>query len=122
MRRLRFSRGDSKIGCLLWLASLGFGVYVALQVIPAKMKAAELETFMTGQAERNGEAPLENIKNNVLARMKDLEIPIDKKALKVERAGGRLKITYPYSVPINLVVTTWDMKMLVEVDRPIFII
>ncbi|MFQ5526256.1 MAG: hypothetical protein ACE5GX_08340 [Thermoanaerobaculia bacterium] len=122
MRYLRASRGDSKLGCLVWLVLLGFGVYVALQIIPAKMNAAELEKFMTGQAERHGEAPIAQIKSHVLQRIKDLELPVDEKALKVARGNGRLKISYPYTIPINLVVTTWDMPFDVSVDRPIFII
>lgn len=122
MRSLRPARGDSKLGCLLWMVVLGFGAYVVLQVIPAKMNAAELEKFMTGQAERHGEAPIEHIKKSVLVRIKDLELPVDPKALKIERGGGRLKMSYPYTVPINLVVKTWHMEFNVSVDRPIFII
>ncbi len=110
------------MGCIFWLVLVGFGAYVALQIIPAKMNAAELEKFMTGQAEQNGEAPLEKIRENVIRRIQDLNLPLERSAVKVERGGGRLKISYPYTVPINLVVTTWDMEFNVAVDRPIFII
>lgn len=122
MRQLRPSRGDSKLGCLLWLVLVGFGAYVALQIVPAKMKARELEQFMFLQAEHNGEEPLERIRSFVLQHIKELELPLEKKALKVERSGGRLRISYPYTVTINLVVTDWEMPVDVSIDRPIFVI
>ena len=57
----------------------------------------------------------------VLARVKDLELPVDKKALRVERVGGRIRISYRYSVPINLVVTTYDWSIEAKIDRLIVI-
>lgn len=122
MRKLQPGRGDSKLGCILWLLALAFGAYVAYQAIPAKMKAAELEKFMSGQAERSAEAPTEKIAANVLARVKDLGLPVDKKAIEVRRVGGRIRISYSYSVPINLFVTTYDWPFEVKVDRPVFIL
>ncbi len=122
MRTFRPGRGDSKLGCLMWLAALGFAAYVAYQAIPAQMKAAELKSFMTNQAERSAEAPVEQIAANVLTQVKDLGLPVDKKAIHVKRVGGRIRISYSYSVPINLVVTTYDWSFEVKVDRPVIIV
>lgn len=122
MRTLRPSRGDSKIGCLFWLVVVGFGAYVALQMIPAKMKAAELQKFMLLQAEQNGEEPVERLRSIVLQQIKELQLPVEPKALVIDRSGGRLKMSYPYTVQINLVATTWDMPFDVKIDRPIFVI
>jgi len=121
MRSLERGRGDSKLGCLFWLVAMGMAAYVGLQVVPAQMKASELKQFMTGLAEHRAEEPLERLEAAVLARVKDLELPVDKKALRVERVGGRIRISYRYSVPINLVVTTYDWSIEAKIDRLIVI-
>ena len=120
MRRFSHSRGDSKLGCLLWLAALGFVAYVALQAVPAKMKAAELEEFMTRQAERGYDLRIDKIESAVLGRVEELGLPYDKKAVSAVKRGGRIRIAYSYSVPINLVVTTYDYDFDLLVDRPVF--
>ncbi len=101
---------------------MGLVAYVALQFIPAQMQAAELKDYMTGQAEHSAEAPLARIRANVLARVEHMGLPLDKKGLEVQRIGGRIRITYTYSVPINLVVTSVDWSFEVKVDRPVIIV
>ena len=86
------------------------------------MQAAELKKFMTGQAEHSAEAPLERISANVLGRVKQMGLPVDRKALHVKRIGGRIRISCAYSVPINLIVTTFDWQIEVKVDRPVIIV
>lgn len=121
MRTLARGRGDTKLGCLLWLVVMGMAAYVGLQVVPAQMKASELKQFMTGLAEHRAEEPLERLEAAVLARAKDLELPVDKKAVHAERMGGRIRISYRYSVPINLVVTTYDWLIEAKINRLIVI-
>ncbi len=85
------------------------------------MQAAELEKFMINQAEHSAEAPEEQIEARVLARVKDLGLPVDKKAVKAKRHGGRIRISYEYTVPINLIVKTYDLPFELEVDRLVII-
>lgn len=122
MRKFQAARGDTKLGCAFWLLVLGFAAYVGYQAVPAQVKAAELEKFMEGQAERSAEGSLEKMETRVLGRIKDLGLPVDKKALHVKRTGGRIRITYSYSIPINLVVTTYDWQFEVKVDRQIMLV
>lgn len=121
MRNQRPGRGDSKLGCIIWMLGLGLAAYIGLQAVPAQMKASELKKTMAGLAERSAEDPIEKIRAKVLARVKDLGLPVDKKALHVERVGGRIKIDYAYTVPINFVFTTVDWSINVNVDRLIVI-
>ncbi len=122
MRTSRPGRGDTKLGCLLWLLGLGFAAYIGWQAVPAQIKASELKKTMAGLAEHSAEDPIEKIRARVLVRVKDLGLPVDKKALDVKRTGGRIKISYRYSLPINLVVTTYDWSFDVGVDRLIIIV
>lgn len=121
MRNHLRERGDSKIGCLFWLVALGLAAYVGYQAVPAQLKASELKEFMIGLAEHKAEEPIERLRGTILLRVKDIGLPVDKKFLSVERAGGRIIMSYRYSVPINLVVTTYDWQVEVKVDRLIVI-
>lgn len=122
MRTFRPSVGDSKIGCLFWLAVLGLAAYIGYQVVPAQLKASELKEFMVGLAEHKAEEPIEKLRSTVLARVKDVGLPVDKTALEIQRAGGRILISYKYSIPIHLVVTTYDWPVEIKVDRLVVII
>lgn len=121
MRTLGSGRGDSKIGCLFWLLGLGLAAYVGYQVVPAQFDASELKKFMIGLAEHKAEEPIERLEAAILARVKDEGIPVDRKAVSVDRVGGRIIMSYRYSIPINLVVTTYDWQIEVKVDRLIVI-
>jgi hypothetical protein len=121
MRRLASGRGDTKLGCLLWLVGLGMAAYIGFQAVPAQVNASELKKFMIGIAEHRAEEPIERIEAAVLARVEDLELPVDKKQVHAERVGGRIRISYRYTVPIDLVVTTYDWNIEVKIDRLIVI-
>jgi hypothetical protein len=121
MRVLRRGRGDSKIGCLFWLLALGLAAYVGYQAVPAQLKAGDLKKFMTGLAEHKAEEPIERLQASILARVEDLGLPVDKKAVQVQRAGGRIIMSYRYKVPINLLVTRYEWPIEVKVDRLIVI-
>lgn len=115
-------RGDSKIGCILWLAVVVAGALVAWEAVPVKVKSAELHDHMADMAvvatrERNSEA----IKRNVLAKAKDLDLPLTAKNLEVERSESRIKLRADYTVVLEFpfgVTYDWDFHH--EVDRPIF--
>lgn len=105
----------------MWMLALGMAAYVGYQMIPAQLQASELKKYMISLAEHQAEEPIEKLRAAVLGRAKDIGLPVDKKALHVERQGGRIIMRYGYSVPINLVVTTYEWRVRVEIDRLIVI-
>lgn len=121
MRTLRSNRGDSKVGCLFWMAVLGFAAYIGYQAVPAQLKASEVKEFMIGLAEYKAEEPTEKLKAAILTRVKEAGLPVDKKAVRVVRAGGRIMMSYNYTIPINLIVTTYEWPVELKVDRLIVI-
>ena len=116
----RRQAGEGKIGCIFWTVLLVFFLYVSWQVVPIKMKSIDLEQFMVRQAER---ASLQmrdtekRLKSNIMAQADELDLPLDKDDLEVTRSGARIRIKASYTVPINLVVTTWEWKIEHQVDR-----
>jgi hypothetical protein len=113
-------RGDTKIGCVLWLAVVVFFSYVAYQAVPIKVKSAELEDYMIRQAESAANTTIPQLEKRFLRRAKELELPVDKKKLKVAKRAGRVIATYRFTIPISMFVYTYDWEFEIKVDRPFF--
>ena len=115
-------RGDSKLGCIFWLALVVAGALIAWEAVPVKVRSAELHDHMTDMAiyatrERSSEA----IRKNVLAKATELELPLTAKNLQVERNEARIKLVADYTVVLEFPFgITYDWKFHHEVDRPIF--
>lgn len=122
MWRTNPARGDSKLGCIFWLAVLIAGALIAWEAVPVKVRTAELHDFMTDMAiyatrERSSEA----IKKRVLAKATELELPLDPKRLTVERDEATIRLEADYTVVLDFPFgLTYDWQFHHEVDRPIF--
>ena len=115
-------RGEGKAGCIFWMAVLAAFIYIAYQAVPAKVNISDLEEFMTRQAESAGSASAQQIKENILARARDLGLPVTKDNLSVEKAAGRIVIVCKYEMPISLLVYTYPWQIEHRIDRPVFVI
>jgi hypothetical protein len=122
MVRLNPRNGQGKLGCILWLLVLLAVVGVTAKLIPIKIRSAELYDYMEEQALFAGRSGTETLKKRILERAKDLDLPLDKKNLKVERRGGRIQIRATYTVPVELPGYTYYWEFEHMIDRPIFVV
>lgn len=122
MIRLHSRQGEGKLGCIIWLLVLGAVVLVAAKLIPVKIRSAELYDFMEEQAMFAARTSPEEIKKRILGRAAELELPLDKKNLSVERKAGRVRMRATYSVPIELPGYTFEWPFEHILDRPVFIV
>lgn len=119
--RLR-QRGESRIGCIFWLLVLLGFAGVCWQMVPVKMKSLDLDQTMIRLAERaslqqrNTEKQL---RTAILQAADELGLPLEDDNLIVRRTGARVSIEASYTVPINLLVTTWDWKVTHKIERSI---
>jgi hypothetical protein len=122
MDRLHFRHGQGKIGCILWLLVLLAVVGVTAKLIPIKIRSAELYDFMEEQALFAGRTKPAELKKRILRRAEELELPLTKKNLSVERRAGRVRMRATYTVPVELPGYTfeWDFEHII--DRPVFIV
>jgi hypothetical protein len=120
MSSLQTRHGQGKIGCAIWLLIAVVFFTVCWKIIPVKIKTAELYDFMEEQAQRATRSSDEAVKANVLARAKDLDLPVGPKDVTVQRRGGRVIITARYSIPIEFPGYTYVMEIDHVVDRPVF--
>ena len=122
MAQLHPQRGEGKLGCVIWLLVLAVFVMIAIKVIPIKIASAELYDFMEEQAMFAGRRKPADLKGAILHRAKELELPLNEKNVKVERHGGRIRISADYVVPVEFPGYTYHWQFHHYVDRPVFIV
>ena len=123
MPRRKSERGEGNLGCILWLVALGIAILIAWKAVPVKMQSTELYDFMDETAKFRAErTPPEELEKQIVDRAKQLNIPLDKKNVKVERKGDRIYIEVEYTIPVEFPGYTYQWHFRQTLDRPIFII
>lgn len=122
MRPRRSQAGEGKIGCIFWTLLLILGAVVAYEMVPIKMRSAQLYDFMEDQAsaatyDRNTEA----IKKRILRKARELDIELDKDHLSVERIGDRIRMKATYTIPAEFPGYTYHWNFDHEIDRNLYI-
>lgn len=117
----RGERGEGRIGFLIALAVLGAAIFVGVKVIPVRIAAYEFRDFIREQcrfAAVNRDD--KDIRNKIVVKAKELEIPLDKKNLRLDRTPSEMIITARYQLPIDLKVTTYVYEFDVKERAPLF--
>lgn len=121
MGRRAAERGSGNLGCILWVIALLVGILIAYKAIPVKIKSAELYDQMEEMAKFSARNPPEQMKKQILDRARELDLPLEKDNVRVQRIGDRIKMQASYTVPLEFPGYTYEWHFDHQVDRPIFI-
>jgi len=121
MPRKDAERGEGNLGCILWLAVLGLAVLIAVKMVPVKIASSQLYDYMEEQAKFAAQVPPENLAKGILVKAKELEIPLAKEDLHVERVGDNIRMRAVYTVPVEFPGYTYLWHFDHQVNRPIYI-
>lgn len=122
MRRGVSERGEGNFGCILWGLVVVVVAYVAWMMVPVKIASAQLGDFMEDQAKWAETHPPARIEKSIVAKARELKLPLDPKKVHVERRGDHIYMKAEYVVPVEFVggyVYEWHFEH--DIDRPIFI-
>lgn len=117
----RGERGEGRIGFLISLMVLGTAIFIGVKVVPVRIAAYEFKDFIREQcrfAAINRDD--KEIRDKIVAKAKELEIPLEKKNLKLERTQGEMIISARYQQPIDLKVTTYVYQFNTKQRAPLF--
>ena len=120
MRR-RSERGDGNVGCIVWLLVLVIVVVIGWKAIPVKLRTSQLYDHMVELSKFSPQAPPDDLERSILKRAGELELPLDKEGVVVQRIGDRIKMEARYAVPLHYPGYTYEWEFNHVVDRPIFI-
>lgn len=123
MARRSAERGESNLGCVMWLVLLGIAVLISWKMIPVKVNSAEMADYMVEVAQfQSARRKPEELKKLILTRAGELGLPLAKENVTVVRTGDRIRMTVEYTVPVDFPGYTYNWHFRHEVDRPIFIV
>jgi len=116
-------RGEGNLGCILWAVVFAVVAYVAWTMVPIKIASAQLSDFMEDQARFAEHRSTEQIQKSILAKARELDLPLDKKGLKVKKTGDYIVMDAEYTVPVEFAggyVYEWHFEH--HINLPIFIV
>lgn len=121
MRSGRSERGQGRIGTVIALALLGIGIYVGAKIIPVRIAAFEFRDFVDQECRYAAvKGSDQEIARRILEKARDLEIPLDKKDLRVARTRSEMIVSYSYVQPIDFKVTTYNYRFEHKYRAPLF--
>jgi len=124
MRSARGMRGAIKIGCILWLALLGVCAHMAYVIIPVKVKTSTFYDFMQEEAAFGSIRDVKQLQKELMAKAKELDVPLDEDNLKINRTRADISIEAHYSITLEF-FNGWKKyvwKFDQVVNRPTFLV
>jgi len=120
--RLRSNqRGEGRFGLLVAIIVVGVAAFVGVKVIPVRIAAYEFRDVLREEcryaAVRNDDS---KVAKRILDRAIELDIPLDKKRLTLQRTRSEMIITAAYEQPIDLKVTTYVYRFDAKERAPLF--
>jgi hypothetical protein len=114
-------RGEGRLGLIVALAIVGVGAFLGVKIIPVRIQAYEFRDFVEQECRT---AALNNddkkIAKSIMEKAGDLELPLERKNLKLRRTTSEMVISARFEKPIDLKVTTYNFKYEVESRAPLF--
>jgi hypothetical protein len=117
----RHERGEGRFGTLVGVCVLGISIYLGVKVIPVMVNVYAFRDFLEEQARFAALAKRdEDVKNRVLAKARELDLPIGAKNVQVARSQTHFDINVKYVVPIETPIYTYNWSLAEAVRAPLF--
>ena len=120
MGRARTQRGEGQIGCIVGLIVLIAASYIAFKMVPVKVRAADLRKEIVDVARSAGVYREPQIRQKIMAKAEELEIPLEPENLEVVRKSDRVYIEATYVIPVEFPGYTYQWEFKHIADNPVF--
>ena len=122
MKRAAAARGAANIGCIVWLAVLGLIGYALYKVVPVKVNNSNFYDFMQEEASFGSIKSVPQIEHEILAKAKELEIPVGKDELQIRKLRESITIEAHYEIVVDFFGGAYKYvwKFDPVVSRPLF--
>jgi hypothetical protein len=102
----RSDSGKGTVKTILTAAFLVAVVYAGIKIIPVYVNSYELDDYIRQQnpfwvTQRTS---ADAIRNSILAKAQDLDLPVSAEQVKINTGGGRVTVDVDYTVPVDLKV------------------
>lgn len=101
MRRKRAERGAMNFGCFVWLAIVGLIAYACYIIVPVKVATSNFADFMQEEAGFGSIKSPQQIENEILAKAKELSLPIGKGDVLVRKTRESITVEAHYEITLD---------------------
>ncbi len=109
--------GIKLIVSLVLLAVVSQALYI---FIPIYIAVYDFTSQLDKEAQFGSSKRDEQIKDGLLKYAADLDLPVDKKALKVVRSPNKLSVSVEFMVPVKTLLYTYEWQVSTEKSYPLF--
>jgi hypothetical protein len=106
--------GRGGLGLIIFIVILGFGIFFLVKYIPPKIDADEFRNTMgqinTDPDYRMRRLTVEQVQDILYNKAQELNLPIEKKQIDVNKKSELFVITVKFQIPIDLKITTINQK------------
>jgi len=114
-------RGEITVKTLFSFALLLFACYLGFKFIPVYVAAYDFDNAIKTQAQYSGSFKTNDvIMKELLGKAADLELPITKNNLKIDRSRSKLIISADYVVPVKTPFFTYEWHFSEEESAVLF--
>jgi len=114
-------RGELKAQVIMTLAFFVLVLYLGFKFIPVYIAAYDFDSAMKTQAQYAGSSkPDATIMKELLQQAAELELPIKKENIKIQRTASKLIIRADYTVPVKTAFFTYDWRFTEEESAVLF--
>ena len=114
-------RGSNKLNLIVTLVVLGMMAFAAIKIVPVYFAnyqfqdslESESRFALTGYPKKNAD----DVRNDIWNKAKELGIPADKDAIRVDLENGSVDIGLDYSVPIDLAFYQFTLQFHPHADN-----
>ena len=121
MKRRNRQKGEGRIGLVIAIVVVGAAAFLGVKIIPVRIAAYEFKDVLREEARygavRNSDKA---VHERIMERAVELDLPLEKKNLKVSRNVSEIVISANYEQPIDLKVTTYVFKFDHREKAPLF--
>ena len=103
--------GTGRFKAFLSLAFIAAVIFAGIKIIPVYVNNYQLQDYIQTQTPfwLTQRAAPEAIRNSILAKAQDLNLPLTADNVRLEVSGAKVSVNIDYVVPVNLIVYTWPL-------------
>lgn len=121
MYGFRGQRGEGRAGCVFWALLVVVAIFAGFKIVPVKIATAQLKDHMEELAQLSPRGTDRYFSSEIYTRARDLDLPVDKKRIKIDKRPNRVIMDVDITVPMDFIVTTYNWEIKIHVDRDLFL-
>lgn len=121
MRKFLSQKGEGRVGLFIAIIIVAIAIFIAYKIVPVKIKTYEFkdtirEEARMGSMRKSADQTIEVL----LRKAKELELPITKDNLDVNRTNKKITIKATYTIKVDFKVYQYDWRFDQQESAPLF--